>query len=136
MENSILNSVKKALGIDASYTAFDVDILMHINSAFAVLNQYGVGPEFGYQVEDADDMWAAFYGTDPRYNLIRTYIFLKVRILFDPPNTAYLVTALNEQLREHEWRISEYRESTEWTPPVEDEDTDDEDDIIIDGGDP
>lgn len=134
MENSILKSVKKTLGIDSTFTNFDTDILMHINSALAVLNQLGVGPEFGYQIEDDTAMWADLYGTDPRYNLIRTYVYLKVRILFDPPNTAYLVTALNEQLKEHEWRISAYREITGWTEPVVVIPEDDE--VVIDGGAP
>lgn len=133
MENSILKSVKKTLGIDPSFTNFDTDILMHINSAFAVLNELGVGPELGYQIEDDTALWAAFYGTDPRYNLIRTYVYLKVRILFDPPNTGYLVTALNEQIREYETRISYYRETTGWYPPETDVP---EDEGVIDGGDP
>lgn len=131
MENSILKSVKKALGIDDSITHFDIDIIMHINSAFAVLNQLGVGPEFGYQIEDSSAVWASFYGTDKRYNLIRTYVYLKVRILFDPPTTGYHMDAMKEQLLEHETRISYYRESYAWTNP---NDVDEELDIVLDGG--
>jgi len=133
MEESILNSVKKVLGIDASYTAFDLDILIHINTAFAVLNQLGIGPDAGFMIEDDTAEWATFYGTDPRYNMIRTYVYLKVRILFDPPQTAYLVDALNAQIREYEWRINAYRETTQWTDPNEEEL---EDDLVLDGGPP
>jgi hypothetical protein len=133
MENSILISVKRTLGIDAADESFDPDILMHINSAFAVLNQLGVGPEFGFQIEDDTALWAAFYGTDKRYNLIQTYVYLKVRVLFDPPNTGYLVEAMKEQLIEHETRISYYRESYAWTPP---DDSDAELDMVLDGGTP
>lgn len=115
---SILNSVKKILGIDAEYTAFDIDILTHINSAFATLNQLGIGPDNGFIIVDENSVWADFYGNDPRYNLIRTYVYLKVRMYFDPPQTSYLVEALNKQITELEWRINAYRETTAWTPPV------------------
>jgi len=117
MENSILTSVKKALGIDVGVTHFDVDIVMHINSAFSVLNQLGVGPELGFEIEDSSAEWADFYDDDPRYNLIRTYMYLKVRVLFDPPTVGYHMDAMKEQLLEHETRISYYRETTGWTDP-------------------
>jgi hypothetical protein len=135
MEESILKSVKKVLGIDADYIAFDLDILIHINTAFAVLNQLGIGPEAGFMIEDDTAVWATFYGTDSRYNAIRTYVYLKVRIMFDPPQTAYLVEALNSQIKELEWRINAYREETQWVDPnlVEPEL---EDNLVLDGGSP
>ena len=68
MSTSILTSTKKILGIDESYTAFDLDILTHINSVFSTLNQIGIGPANGYMIEDATDTWDAFYGNDPRLN--------------------------------------------------------------------
>lgn len=133
MEQSILKSVKKILGIDSTDTSFDFDILIHINSAFATLNQLGVGPENGFAIEDATPVWTTFYGADPRYNSIRTYVYLKVRVLFDPPQTSYLVEALKEQIAEHEWRILQYRESTQWTDPRT---TVLPRDLILDGGSP
>lgn len=133
MEQSILTSVKKMLGVDASDTAFDLDIIMHINSAFATLNQLGIGPENGFAIEDASAVWATFYGNDPRYNAIRTYMYLKVRYAFDPPQTSYLVDALKEQITEHEWRLNAYRETTQWTDPTG---TIPSDDLILDGGTP
>lgn len=119
MENSILKSVKKTLNVDVSFTGFDIDILMHINSTFAVLNQLGVGPVDGFMIEDDSAEWADFYGDDPRWNLVRSAVYLRVRMLFDPPTTGYLVTALEKQLLELETRLSYYRETTEWTEPVE-----------------
>ena len=118
MENSILKSVKKVLGIDASYTAFDLDILIHINSVFATLHQLGIGPEAGFAIEDDTALWTSFIGTDPRKNSVKTYVWLKVRMLFDPPQTSFAIDAMNAQAKELEWRINAYREGTAWTDPV------------------
>lgn len=117
LEASILNSVKKVLGIDVSYTAFDQDILININSVFSTLNQLGIGPENGYFIEDDSAEWTAFLEDDPRLNSVKTYVYLKVRLLFDPPQTSYLVDAWTKQTLEYEWRLNTYRESTEWVSP-------------------
>lgn len=113
---SILLSTKKVLGIDSEYTAFDVDILMHINSVFTILNQLGVGPENGFMIEDATATWDLFFGSDLRYNAIKTYVYLRVRLLFDPPTTSYLLESVNAQCRELEWRLNVQREGELWTP--------------------
>lgn len=134
MEQSILKSTKKILGIDASYTAFDLDILTHINSAFAALEQIGVGPEDGFAIVDDTSVWTAFIGSDPKKNMVKTYIFLKVKQYFDPPQTSYLVTAQKEQIAEFEWRLSINRELTEWVDPSAEEDV--ELPLILDGGEP
>lgn len=118
MESSILTSTKKILGIAQAYTAFDLDIITHINSAFSTLSQLGIGPAEGFMIEDASAVWDEYDVPQNQLNLIKTYMFLKVRILFDPPGTSFLVEALNNQLREHEWRLSCYREEESWTPPV------------------
>ena len=118
MSTSILDSTKKVLGIDADYTAFDVDILMHINSVFSTLNQLGLGPAEGFAIEDATTTWDAFLGTDLRLNSVKTYIYLRVRLLFDPPSTSYLITSMKEQLQELEWRLNVNREESTWVPPV------------------
>lgn len=114
---SILTDVKKALGLDEDYTAFDLDIVMHINTAFATLNQLGPGPSAGYMIEDKTATWDAFY-SDPKMNSVRTYVYLKVRSLFDPPQTGYLVEAMAKQLAEMEWRLNTIWEETGWTAPV------------------
>jgi len=118
MSDSILTSTKKTLNLDESFTAFDMDITMHINSVFSTLNQLGIGPPQGYMIVDKDDLWSAFIGTDMRMNSVKTYVYLRVRLLFDPPTTSYLLAALQDEVRELEWRLSQYREETAWTPPV------------------
>lgn len=110
MEESILKSTKKILGLDDSYTAFDLDVITHINSAFSTLDQLGVGPDGGFFIEDDRDEWSDFTVPKNQLNLIKTYVFLKVRMLFDPPTTSFLIEATNNQLREYEWRISTFRE--------------------------
>ena len=133
MENSILKGVKKILGIDDSYTAFDFDILIHINSAFSTLNQIGIGPENGYAIEDDTAMWTSFIGTDPLLSSVKTYVYLKVRVVFDPPQTSYLVDALGSQIKELEWRLNTLREMTEWESPIPEPVLED---AILDGGAP
>lgn len=112
METSILTSTKKVLGIAASYKAFDEDIIMHINAAFSVLNQLGLGPVDGFMIEDDSTEWEDFDVPLNQLSLIKTYIFLKVRLLFDPPTTSYLVEASQKQIEEYEWRLNIFREST------------------------
>lgn len=118
MTESILTSTKKVLGIGEDYTAFDVDILMHINSVFSTINQLGIGPAEGFLVSDATATWADFLGTDLRLNSVKTYVYLRVRLLFDPPTTSYLIAALKEQFQELEWRLNVVREGDSWILPV------------------
>jgi hypothetical protein len=131
--SSILTSTKKILGVEASDVDFDVEILTHINSVFSTLNQLGIGPEQGFMIEDATPTWDAFLGTDPRLNSVKTYMYLRVRMLFDPPQTSYLIDALNKQREELEWRLNVYCESTAWTDPSV---TVPEEGGVLDGGDP
>lgn len=129
MESSILASTKKVLGIGDN-TSFDEDILMHINSTFFTLNQLGVGPVDGYRIEDASADWDAFLPEGKLQDACKTYMFLKVRMLFDPPATSYLLDSMEKQLEQQEWRINVEREATEWIdpdPPV----VDNEEEVII-----
>ena len=109
MTDSILLTTKKVLGLSDSYDAFDQDIIMHINSVFSTLNSLGVGPEEGFTIEDDTKTWRDFT-LDPRLNSIKSYMYLKVRLLFDPPATSFVIEALKEQIKELEWRINFYRE--------------------------
>jgi hypothetical protein len=121
MDDSILQSVKKVLNLAADYEAFDMDVLMHINSVFSTLNQLGVGPAPGFMIQDGGQTWSEFIGSDPRLNHVKTYVYLRVRLLFDPPSTGYHVTAMQKQIEELEWRLNVQREDTQWvdpTPPV------------------
>lgn len=117
MEQSILLSTKKNLGIDASYTVFDLDILTHINTAFFNLTQLGVGPAEGFRIEDDTPVWADFFVDDDNIHSVKTYVYLKVRQLFDPPTTSYLIAAFEKQITELEWRLNTHREETAWVDP-------------------
>lgn len=103
--DSILNSIKKLLGITEDYTHFDQDIIMHINSAFFTLNQLGVGPDESFKIEDKNDTWDDFVSNND-VEAIKSYIGLKVRTLFDPPTNSALLSAMNEQIKEFEWRLN------------------------------
>lgn len=129
---SILNSVKKNLGLEADYDVYDPDVIMYINGVFSTLNQLGVGPEIGFTIEDDSATWGSFIGTNKRYSFVQTYVSLRARLLFDPPTTSYLIEAMNKQIAEFEFRINLLRESTEWVNP--NTVIDDSEDQVIDGG--
>lgn len=132
MEESILNSVKKVLNQPAEYTAFDQDIIMHINSAFSTLHQLGLGPVEGFMIEDATPVWDSFTGGDPRLASVKTYVCLKVRLVFDPPTLSFVLDAMQRQIQEHEWRLNVVREGTVYGPV----DPTPEYEIVYDGGTP
>lgn len=117
MEQSILISTKKILGIAEDYEVFDLDIITHINTAFSTLTQLGVGPTEGFMISDAEAVWTDFVDDDLQYNSVKSYVFLKVRQLFDPPSTSYLISAVEKQIQELEWRLNVHREDTEWVDP-------------------
>jgi hypothetical protein len=117
MEQSILISTKKTLGISEDYTAFDLDIITHINSAFSTLAQLGVGPETGFMIQGEEEVWTDFIEDDLRYNSVKSYVFLKTRQLFDPPTTSYLIAAVEKQIEELEWRLNVHREETTYPDP-------------------
>lgn len=100
----ILPSIKKLLGINPEYKMFDVDIIMHINTVFMVLNQLGIGPEEGFSIVDDNAKWSD-YCTTNNENAVRTFIYLKVKLLFDPPSSSVLVESINKTLAELEWRL-------------------------------
>ena len=114
---SILTSTKKILGIAEDYTVFDEDIITHINTAFSTLTQLGVGPADGFMIEDAVAEWDDFIVDDFQYNSVRSYVFLKVKQLFDPPTTSYLIASTEKQIEELEWRLNVHREETAWVDP-------------------
>jgi hypothetical protein len=114
---SILTSVKKNLGIDESYTFFDDDILLYINGVFSTLNQLGIGPDDGFAIEDDTATWDTYLADNLKLSSVKTYMYLKVRLLFDPPTTSFAIEALNRQAQELEWRLNVVREETEWVDP-------------------
>lgn len=145
MSESILTSTKKILGIAEEYTVFDTDIIMHINTALGVVAQLGIGPSQGLAIADATTTWSRLTYNNNILNMVKTYVYLRVRNLFDPPQTSFLLKAQEEQMRELEWRLSAYRESVDWyepgTEPVEyvyDGGTasSDVEEVVLDGGAP
>lgn len=105
MNDSILNSVKLQLGILPEYTVFDQQLILAINTAFSILHQLGVGPKDGYAIEDESNRWDEVV-TKQSLNMVKSYVFLKVKLLFDPPATSFVLDAYNKQLAEMEWRIN------------------------------
>lgn len=102
--DSILNSVKKKLGIQEDYTHFDEDIIMDINSVFMILNQLGVGPDEPFTIEDEDSYWDDFID-NTRIEAVKSYMYMRVRLMFDPPTSGFLVDSLKKQIDELEWRM-------------------------------
>lgn len=125
-EESILGNTKKILNIAESDTSFDLDVVTHINSTLSILNQLGVGPTGGLMIEDAEATWGELTVPGAWLGLIRTYVFLKVKMLFDPPGTSFHIEAMERQITEHEQRILGFREEITPSPypqptPVEEE---------------
>lgn len=102
---SILLATKKLLGISSDYTHFDTDIILHINSTFMVLNQLGVGPLEGFSIANDKAIWDDFLD-GPQLEAVKTYMYLKVRLVFDPPTNSFLVEAVKDQIKELEWRLT------------------------------
>lgn len=105
MEESILTSIKKLLGIAECYKHFDVDLIIHINSVFAELTQMGVGPAQGYAIVDEYNTWSDYLQNDTRLNEVKSYIYLKVKKIFDPPASSVMMESLNKLLDEYSFRL-------------------------------
>lgn len=103
---SILTSIKKLLGIAEEYTHFDADLVMHINSAFMVLTQLGVGPAEGFRIEDDLNTWDEFMQDAKNIESVKTYIYLKVRYIFDPPASSAALNAMSSLIAEFESRLN------------------------------
>ena len=108
---SILTSIKKLLGIAEDYTAFDTDIMIHINSVFMILTQLGVGPANGFRITGAYETWEEFVSDGIVADAVKTYVYLKVRLLFDPPTSSAVMDAINRSISEYEWRLNVAAES-------------------------
>lgn len=116
--DSILDCVKKNLGLGWDYDAFDHDVITHINSVFSDLNQIGIGPPAGFMIEDRSDLWADYLQDDLNLNSVRSYMYLRVKLLFDSPATSYAITMQEKQIEKLEWRLNVHREATEWVDPM------------------
>lgn len=106
MDDSILDSIKKILGMPPDYDAFDTELVIHINSVFGILAQLGVGPAGGFSISDNTTLWKAYLGDSKDLEMVKSYMALKVRLVFDPPTIGAVMDAMKEQIREYEWRLN------------------------------
>lgn len=103
--DSILTSIKKLLGVEEEDESFDVDIIFHINSVFTILTQLGVGPSEGFRINDKTSVWKDFIAEDSKWESAKSWTYLKVKLLFDPPDRAAVVESMKEMIKEFEWRL-------------------------------
>lgn len=108
--DSILLTVKKALGVETDYDGFDNDIVIGINSAFFNLNQLNVGPVTVFSITGIDEVWTSFTGIETDLEVVKNYIISKTRLIFDPPTTAHMIEAMKNQIQELEWRMMIYKD--------------------------
>ena len=104
--DSILKKKKKMLGITEDYEHFDADLIMHINSVFMILTQLGVGPSEGFSIEGKSDTWDDFISTGSNLEAVKSYVYLKVKLLFDPPLSSAVMESMNRMISELEWRLN------------------------------
>ena len=104
--DNILSSIKKLLGIPTEETAFDSDIIMHINSVFMILNQLGIGPSDGFTISDDYALWSDFIPDGQNLELVKSYMYMKVRLMFDPPSSSAILSAMEKSISEFEWRLN------------------------------
>lgn len=107
MQESILTSIKKLLGITEEYTHFDADIIMHINSVFMILMQLGIGPTDGFSISDDSAVWSDFLSDVTWFESVKSYVYLKVKLIFDPPQSGTVIGSMEKLITEFEWRCQE-----------------------------
>lgn len=119
MTDSILKSIRKVVGVGPEDDSFDIDLIMHINSVLSILHQLGIGPDEGFMIENEVPTWAQFIGDEKTLNPVKSYVYLRVRLLFDPPQNSFLVTSMENQVKEMEWRLNVRREEVKypWQDP-------------------
>ena len=105
-DKSILNTIKKLLGIASDYKNFDTDIIININTVFMTLHQLGVGPKEGFHIESDKEVWDDYISDENNLDAVRTYVYLKVKLLFDPPLSSTVMESFRQQIQEYEWRLN------------------------------
>lgn len=113
MEESILNSIKKLLGLEADYTAFDLDVIMHINSVFFELQMLGVGPAAGFTITDDSKKWSEFIGAN-QIEAVKSFIWIRVKLLFDPPTSSFGIESLTKQAERMAWQLNVQQEGVRY----------------------
>lgn len=120
--SSILLTIKKLIGVDKDYGVFDIDLIVAINSSFMILNQLGVGPDKPFSITDSSQTWKDFFGDEEIFALAKSYIYLRTKLLFDPPSSGVLHEAVERQISEFEWRMhvqADYNNSKDDTSETE-----------------
>jgi hypothetical protein len=120
--SSILTDIKKSLGIEADYTHFDPDIIMHSNTVLLTLNQIGIGPTDGFIITGDTEVWTDLLGDRKDLEAVKTLIYMKVKLIFDPPTSSFVIEAMNKTIQELEWRLNLQAEPI---PVI---------DVVVDGG--
>lgn len=121
MTDSILNSIKEPLNLPVDDTSFDKPLTLYINSVFSTLTQVGIGPTTGFRISDATTTWDAFLGSSVNLEAVKSYMYFKVRLMFDPPQNSFGITSIEKMAEEELSRISYTREGEKWAaehPPV------------------
>lgn len=124
--DSILDSIKQQLGIGLDDTSFDKELVLHINGALMVMTQLGVGPDEGFRITGANETWAQFLGDRTDLELVKSDVFLRVKLIFDPPTNSFLVNAINDQIKENDWRIEVWHKPGTHIEPDPDPESSDE----------
>lgn len=109
---SILTLIKKNIGIEEEDNSFDSEIITHINSVFFELSQLGVGPPEGFSIHDSSTTWGEYVKENENLNALKSYMVIRVRLLFDPPQNSFTIASLKEQAKEYEWRLNVQAESS------------------------
>jgi hypothetical protein len=102
---SILTSIKKMVNVTESDHSFDADLIVYINAAFAILKRLGVGPAGGFAITNEYATWAEFLPSEPQYEIVKTFVYLKTKLLFDPPTNSAVIESINKQIAEIEWQL-------------------------------
>lgn len=114
INDSILNTIKKMLGVSNDYKVFDTDIIVNINSVFSTLIQLGVGPKEGFFISDSLSTWSDFLITEEeqnKFNFVIQYMYLQVKLVFDPPTSSFVLDAYSNRVKELEWRLNVMEET-------------------------
>lgn len=126
MSDSILDSIKKLIGTSVEYDVFDSDLIMHINSAFMILCQIGIGPSTPFRIYDRFSTWQDFLSDRDHFQSVIDYVYLRCKLIFDPPSSSFVLSSYKEQLNELEWRLNVMAETPTWSEPIQEETEDDE----------
>lgn len=117
VENSILTSIKGMHGISEIDESFDMELTMHINGALMIMTQLGVGPDGGFSITSKEQEWGEFLEGRKDLDLVFNDVYLRTKLIFDPPANSFLVTAMERQIKEYDWRIEAWHKPEHELPP-------------------